>query len=95
MKKIELSFLPARDRRALHTYLQEALGLPEYYGKNLDALYDCLTEIGEDTAICAAFAPYRKRGYEDSVRRVLRDAEAANPHLCVFITYPARIGEYE
>ena len=23
----------------------EALSLPDYYGKNLDALYDCLTEM--------------------------------------------------
>ena len=28
-----------------HDYLKEALNLPDYYGKNLDALYDCLTEI--------------------------------------------------
>ena len=28
-----------------HDYLMEALNLPDYYGKNLDALYDCLTEI--------------------------------------------------
>ena len=28
-----------------HDYLAEALNLPDYYGKNLDALYDCLTEI--------------------------------------------------
>ena len=28
-----------------HDYLMEALDLPEYYGKNLDALYDCLTVI--------------------------------------------------
>ena len=28
-----------------HEYLMEALDLPEYYGKNLDALYDCLTVI--------------------------------------------------
>lgn len=28
-----------------HDYLMEALSLPEYYGKNLDALYDCLTEM--------------------------------------------------
>ncbi|MBQ2665490.1 barstar family protein [Methanobrevibacter sp.] len=27
-----------------HDYLMEALDLPDYYGKNLDALYDCLTE---------------------------------------------------
>lgn len=28
-----------------HDYLIEALNLPDYYGKNLDALYDCLTEM--------------------------------------------------
>ena len=28
-----------------HDYLAEALNFPDYYGKNLDALYDCLTEI--------------------------------------------------
>ena len=28
-----------------HDYLMEALNLPDYYGKNLDALYDCLCEI--------------------------------------------------
>ena len=28
-----------------HDYLKEALNLPDYYGKNLDALFDCLTEI--------------------------------------------------
>ena len=28
-----------------HDYIMEALNLPDYYGKNLDALYDCLCEI--------------------------------------------------
>ena len=28
-----------------HDYLMEALDFPDYYGKNLDALYDCLTEM--------------------------------------------------
>ncbi len=28
-----------------HDYLSEALNFPDYYGKNLDALYDCLCEI--------------------------------------------------
>ncbi|WP_458405386.1 barstar family protein [Methanobrevibacter sp.] len=28
-----------------HDYLMEALDFPQYYGKNLDALYDCLCEI--------------------------------------------------
>ncbi|AMD16613.1 ribonuclease inhibitor [Methanobrevibacter sp. YE315] len=28
-----------------HDYLMKALNFPEYYGKNLDALYDILTEM--------------------------------------------------
>lgn len=28
-----------------HDYLMDALNFPDYYGKNLDALYDCLCEI--------------------------------------------------
>lgn len=28
-----------------HKYLKEALDFPDYYGENLDALYDCLCEF--------------------------------------------------
>ncbi len=34
-----------------HDYLKEALDFPDYYGSNLDALYDCLTDIGIHTEI--------------------------------------------
>lgn len=34
-----------------HDYLMEVLNLPDYYGKNLDALYDCLTEISCDVTL--------------------------------------------
>lgn len=32
-------------REEAHAYLREMLELPDYYGNNLDALYDCLTEL--------------------------------------------------
>ena len=35
------------DRDALHAELKEKLGLPDYYGGNLDALNDCLGEHRE------------------------------------------------
>ena len=38
-------------KRDGHDYLKEVLNFPDYYGKNLDALYDCLTEIGVETKI--------------------------------------------
>ena len=34
-----------------HDYLMEALNFPDYYGKNLDALYDCLCEIDTEIEI--------------------------------------------
>lgn len=33
------------EREAAHAYLKEMLNFPDYYGNNLDALYDCLTEM--------------------------------------------------
>lgn len=32
--------------KGTHRYLAEALGFPDYYGGNLDALYDCLSDFG-------------------------------------------------
>ena len=32
-------------REEMHEYLKEVLEFPEYYGGNLDALYDCLTDM--------------------------------------------------
>lgn len=39
-------------RAALHDALARSLALPGYYGRNLDALYDCLTEPGEEIRLC-------------------------------------------
>lgn len=35
----------------MHEYLAKMLHLPDYYGHNLDALYDCLTDIGVETEL--------------------------------------------
>ncbi len=35
------------DSRALHKALRGLLSLPDYYGMNADALYDCLSERRE------------------------------------------------
>ena len=49
MKKIVLTFTGIASKKEVHRYLKERLELPEYYGGNLDALYDCLTDICEPT----------------------------------------------
>lgn len=49
MKIIELDGILIEEEG--HDYLKEVLNFPDYYGKNLDALYDCLTDIGVETEI--------------------------------------------
>ena len=37
--------LKVNERKEAHEYLKEVFSFPEYYGKNLDALFDCLGEM--------------------------------------------------
>ena len=34
-----------QERKATHEYLKKVLNLPDYYGANLDALYDCVYDM--------------------------------------------------
>ena len=50
MKEIELNGAKMVDKETTHEYLKEKLSLPDYYGANLDALWDCLsTELSRKT----------------------------------------------
>ena len=51
MKKIELDFSQCYSKEEVHDYLKNKFGFPEYYGRNLDALFDVLGDIAEDTGI--------------------------------------------
>ena len=46
MRRIELDGRRMDTRAAAWTYLRQELSLPEYFGNNLDALADCLGEMG-------------------------------------------------
>lgn len=43
MKEIRLNGAKMLDKTITHAYLKRKLTLPEYYGNNLDALWDCLS----------------------------------------------------
>ena len=79
MKVIELKGSDVLEREQLHKTLQEALQLPEWYGGNLDALYDCLACVQEDTQLVLIGWP--DEGYAAKVRRVILDAVWENEHL--------------
>lgn len=44
MKTITVDFTNCKSHLQIHLLLKETFGFPEHYGKNLDALWDCLWE---------------------------------------------------
>ena len=71
-------------RDELHDSLQAQLALPEYYGRTLDALYDCLTDIQEDTELRLLHAQMLNEQlgfYAGAMQRMICDACEENPHL--------------
>lgn len=68
------------DRQAAHVYLKEQLNLPDYYGNNLDALYDCLTDLGE-TEIQFVNLEGGEGSYLARLLPVFREAAESNGHL--------------
>ena len=92
MKKIVLTFPNVSAKEDIHSYLADKMGLPGYYGKNLDALYDCLTDIFDPTAV-GIFLPVLDNDeldielllYLEKVKRVFLRAERDNgEYLAVF-----------
>ena len=80
MKRIVLDLRALDSREAVHDCLQKNLGLPVYYGRNLDALHDCLGDMREDVEI-VLHTPEKLEGFALGLRSVFEDAAAENPHL--------------
>ena len=87
MRTITLDLERMTSVPALHKYLRSALALPAHYGANLDALYDCLTEIVEPTQIIvpANVADNEKLGWYGELLQVLQDAAEENENLQVTV----------
>lgn len=67
------------DSEGAHAYLQETLGFPDWYGRNLDALFDLLTEQTEETMIFLTNAD----AADPDILEVFTDAMAENPQLTI------------
>ena len=63
---------------AVYDYLSEELAFPPYFGRNLDALHDCLTDVSTPTRLIltGTEAPVAQRFLP-----VLRDAAKQNRYL--------------
>ncbi len=88
MRTIKLDLNKMTSLPALHNYLHQALELPEYYGMNLDALHDCLTEMAVPTEIVVPAKVQDEKylgWYGEQLLEVLQDAAEENQALQVKI----------
>ena len=64
-----------------HDYLARELNFPDYYGKNLDALYDCLCEINCEIELI------NSDEVESDIIDTFKDAALENEFLSFEILY--------
>lgn len=91
---IQLDCRQMTSREAAHTYLAKMLDFPDYYGHNLDALYDCLTELSGPVCLELIHpeALNDLGGYGHCLLAALQDAAAETPDLEIMLrTEPGEI----
>ena len=80
MRVFLLDGAAVEDCEDLHTRLARGLGFPDWYGRNLDALYDCLTDLPAGTELVIRHFDGLESAlggrYAGLIRRVLNDAAA-------------------
>ncbi|MCI7796807.1 MAG: barstar family protein [Lachnospiraceae bacterium] len=69
MRTVTLDFGACSGKEEIQAYLKEAFGFPEHYGNNLDAFFDCLTDVDEDIKIVIKEDP------EGALREPLEDPD--------------------
>lgn len=90
MQFVDLELDVMREPEIAHAYLREKMNFPEYYGCNLDALYDCLTEISEDTVVNLIWPPYDSTTFQYNIARVFMDASIDNLNLHLVDIFPEK-----
>jgi len=78
MKIVILDAKKMLEKVKMHEYLAKKFDLPEYYGKNLDALFDCLCEINEPTLIKLKNESALDNGTKESLTQLFRDVCSEN-----------------
>ena len=69
-------------RKEAMDLLGQALALPEWWGRNLDALHDCLTEPGQPVRLeLSGREAMEASPFGRLLLRVLADSAAENPNL--------------
>ncbi len=82
MKHIMIDCAALSARASLHRVMALELDFPEWYGGNLDALYDCLTDL--DAHVYLVLRGLDAHGeYGRAFRETVEDAARENPLLAI------------
>lgn len=72
----------------IHSIFAEELDFPEWYGKNLDALYDCLGDVTEEVEIIFENTDELEENLGISFKKLMRlleDVSSENDYISVEI----------
>lgn len=83
MKQLILDFKDFENRREVHEYIARMLDFPDYYGHNLDALFDVLSVYPEELSVYLFFAG---KSFEEGFLAVFTDLSRENPRIRLFET---------
>ena len=84
MRRCTIDGTKIRDMAHLHTVLARELNFPHWYGRNLDALYDCLTDLSEETEIILRHTEALEEAVGEKAKgffKTLKEVAKANPAL--------------
>ena len=77
MKKVNIDL--SADKTALHRQLAKELAFPDYYGNNLDALYDIMSVYSDAAVLCVKGSSE----YGEKVLNALKDAAKENKNITI------------
>lgn len=86
MKICVLDGKKIKNKEMLHDALATSLHFPDWYGRNLDALYDCLTDLQEETEIQFLWKEVMEISlgeYMESLWKVVTIAAKENPKITI------------
>ena len=78
MKSVILDAKKMAEKEKMHEYFAKKFDLPEYYGRNLDALFDCLCEINEPMLIKLKNEDALEAGLKESLVALFYDVCSEN-----------------
>ena len=89
MKRIVFDFKKIKNKKDFYNELAEKVQLPEYFGYNLDALWDIITsgEIDLPTEVIFINFDNRKNKFFVSLEELFKDAEKETDKKIVFKFY--------